>query len=335
MRRPGWRLGLVPCLMLLLAACTHATDSFDRDRFNVMLEHGRAGEADLTRVIERLAKDCMEDGGFTVHPLKQEAPPTATAMPAANSDIEVVMGARYMYQSETLDQSGYGASPVEDLGFTPGGADDPFAIDPFSDLAPEDQLDYWLAYDGNYLRRDLPGADAAGGGYETVTVDDRDYRYPRTGCYSDVQNEVFEGEVDGYLRLTHWATEGLGNVAYGEFHVRHEVSVALEDWSDCMSHNGYPDLASPDDAIQSARDLYREADLFGPEDDGFDSVKQQEIDLARADYACNREVELDERLVEIFWSVLEPYVLEHEAEIYGWKELTEQTLERAQALLSS
>ncbi|MFD0556991.1 hypothetical protein FB566_2243 [Stackebrandtia endophytica] len=336
MRRTNLTTATVLCAAVLLGACTSdETNAFDRDRFNTMLEQGRVSENDLTGVIERLAKGCMEDRGFTVHPLKMEAPPTATAVPAANSNIEVVMRARYMYQTDTLDESGYGASPFEDLGFTPGGSDSPFADDPFSELPDEEQLEYWLAYDGSYLGNGYPDAQPPEGSYETVAVDGREYQYPNSGCYAEIQDEVFEGDIHGYLTVAHWATEGMGYVGYGEFHDHSDVAVALDDWSVCMSDNGYPDLADPTDAIQLARDLYRDADVFGPVDEGFEDLKQQEIVIAQTDYGCNVEAELDERQVEIFWSILEPYVVEHEAEIYAWKDLTDQALERAQAMLAS
>lgn len=326
--------GLAIGLTVSLAGCADAEAAdYDREALSAVLADGKQAEQQVKDITERLARSCMEDAGYSIHPVPQKVPEAATPVPGASDDIEIVMGARFMFQTDTIDESGYAESPRESMGYRPGSDDDPFMNDPFNELSDEEQWDYWVAYDGGDGREYAAPDGLEPTPPDSVTVNGRTFTFPVVGCYADVQQRIHRDSIGDYLSLSHIAREGLAHIAFGEFHDDPRLETGLEAWSDCMADNGYPDLGDSGDASMSASRLYRDADVFGPEDPGFAEIKAEEIRMARTDYSCNHEVGLDEGRVKIFWEHLEPYAIQYETEIFAWKELTDDILARAQELL--
>jgi hypothetical protein len=327
--------GLAIGLTVSLTGCTDPeVAAFDREAFSAVLADGKQAQEKVEDITERLARACMEDAGYSIHPVPQKVSEAATPVPGESDNVEIVMGARFMYQADTIDEAGYGASQQERFGYQPGGDDDPFVNDPFDELSEEEQWAYWMAYDGGHLRDYAAPDGLEPTPPESITVNGREYSFPVVGCYADVEQQIHQDAFGDYLSLSHFAREGLAYVAFGEFHGDPRLEVGLVDWSDCMADNGYPDLSGPDEAGRLASRLYSDANVFGPGDPGFVDVKAQEIQIAQTDYACNRQVSLDEGRVEIFWEHLEPYAIQHETEVFAWKERTDDALARAQDLLS-
>lgn len=139
-------------------------------------------------------------------------------------------------------------------------------------------------FGGEHVEVDIPGVG-------TVSA-------PAEGCYPESAAALF-GSVEEWLLADQFAIAGIGQFGSAALESEQVVTIAA-DYSECMAVSGF-DAGNPAQAAQLARDSWVPA---GQEDE---KVTADEIEMAVADAACQREFDVlglaERKTVELaeFW----------------------------------
>ncbi|QSB03958.1 hypothetical protein [Natronoglycomyces albus] len=307
-------------VMLIVAACSQPAEKLterERSEISSVIEYGYSQGDELEKTLERLARLCMEDKGFDIHPGEPDS--SRTPFPASFPQIEIRMGIQFMYQDEEfIQENGYGRSPSEmhpDMLEEPG---------EFLWLSETEQDKYY---------RELNGSD---GSWIPITWPDGSeiVTYPTEGCMGEVYHSVFGEEITEYHQSLYYAYDAFTAEAMDSVFSNRDLENLEIEWSSCMAAEGFPGLEDPQEAAFSlAPKIYNDAGVNGPDDDGFSDLKSQEIELATADYYCNSTVGLDEARIEIFWDSVGAFLKEYEVQIFAWSERVEEANKIATEML--
>lgn len=275
--------------------------------------------AELESTLNRIARGCMEDLGYSAH--QSGRPEGGTQFPAESNDLEIKLGVRYMYQGrEFVAEHGYGRSPSEMFPDIQNGE-----LSVFDRLSIAEQEEYKLAYSGD---------DAA---WQSVVWPDGSevVTFPVDGCLGDAYADVFGENIEAYHQSLYFAFDGLTYEAMDAVEASPAVDELEVQWAQCMADNGFASFESPTDAaFDYAPGIYTDAEIVGPDDPGYTDAKNEEITLALADYACNEEVGLDNERARMFWDGVSGYLSENEAQIYDWYDQLDAYNVRAAEILS-
>lgn len=329
-------------LLLSATGCTGSDREVtaDQQAMATRLADGFAAQADLDTVVDRLARNCMERKGFRVHPT---LPGTDGRLlkPYQSKNIEVVMRARQILHEDRVAEIGYGVSPAEMLGSEPGAAG-PAGTAAFEGQPQADQDRYYTELLG-YRPSEVPHGDPEDGddknvelpNHERFTLPDGSIvSYPTRGCTAEVQQQLFDGKLREFTEASHYARDGLAEVAVGEVRRDPGVRQANVAWAECMRARGFDGLTEPLDARNRASSSYG-AYIFGPDSPGYAEKKKAEITLAQADYQCNHQVKLDETTVGVFWRHVARFYGARESHVAAWRGMVDSANLRAQKLLGS
>ncbi len=146
-----------------------------------------------------------------------------------------------------------------------------------------------------------------------------------TGCHAEAKKRIF-GSVEDALRQTNFVNEvlsvGLKDVSRFEKVARKEAP----EYERCMSAAGFDvKLGQADD--WAAKNISSKRKL-GERPAG------QELELARADGACQEKVGLAQKLEDAYFQVAGAWVRDNEQRILGLREKKKEALERARAVLA-
>lgn len=314
-------------LLMVGTACSDTPRSFDKHEFEFMMDSGWESRRQIEEITDRLARQCMEDKGFRVHPVQL---PGGSLTPATSGDFEVRMGARTIFLTdEEIAEYGYGSSPTESWGYEPQGENDPYVNNGFDLLEQEAQYEYYLAYDGDFHDLYERGSDSG----DMVIVGDASVSYATEGCVAEVETRIHDGRLPEFLKLGLVAMDGLTRFIIDNVDSHQDVIDAESAWLECMGRQGFNDIEETSPPLYYASDLYFDQNIYRPGDLGFAEVKATEIELAQADVECNRQVSLDEIRVEIFWDVVEEYFDQFETQLFTWSQTATEVLERAQVIM--
>lgn len=315
----------VPALLAaaLLAACAEPAEAMTQATAEAVLADNIASADQVQQALDRVARLCVENLGFTVHPVANEYEEAA--------GIRELLG-EWVYSAPdpALPPEEIYGIQVDDPGITlvyegENGEDVHTEPDPFTELPQADQDAYLAAYYGS------PGMEA-----ETVVLPDiGESERAGGGCMREAEDALADGAYPEYLNHA-----GLAGARGGTNWERDDrVAEALLAWSDCMDDAGY-DYADP---MQLRGELYSKAgDLKAAwQIDGSMSLGEAEAALAgevlaaaEDDAACHAESKLEDVQEEVFWEYLIAYVSGHEEEFYSFHQRAEDMQARAQEILS-
>jgi len=255
----------------------------------------------VDEAIHRLAVQCMEEAGFTVHPSRE---PTT-------SEAEVSTPVVTSPESDDAALNGYGITDRRD-------EDAPAAepVDAFAQLPAEEQQRYYEAWHGQSTDTAADGRPALG------------------GCYGEARRRVFP--EDGRAPANPLVNISVSNETVNS---TPEVAAVLDDWRECVAAAGYPSFADPADAYRYAEYFhYPVGERPGgvvPEGGPwpYEEARRREIDLATTDAACADRFGLREVQLRVADALLQEALAEFEPQVTGYRTAMMDALERAQALL--
>lgn len=325
LRRGRAALG-VPALLTaaLLAGCAEPPDPIGRATAEAVLAENIAAADRVEQALDRVARLCVENLGFTVHPAATEYEET--------TDIRDLLGAWvYSAPDPSLPPEEVYGIRVDDPAITlmyegPDGEGVHTEPDPFTELPQADQDAYFAAYYGS------PGMEA-----ETVPLPDvGEAERAGGGCLRDAEDALADGAYPDYLNHA-----GLAGARGGtDWEADPRVAEALRAWSDCMAARGH-DYAEPahlrGDLFSRAGDLKAAWQI-----EGSMSLEEAEAALAEEvaataadDAACHAESALEEVRVAVFWEYMVAYVGGHEEAFYSFVGRAQDMQVRAQEVLAA
>lgn len=148
------------------------------------------------------------------------------------------------------------------------------------------------------------------------------YSWEDNGCQGAAQHKVTGGAEDVYNdpKFTDLMEEiDDFYLAAGKDPRITEISA---EWAGCMADSGYPDFASPEDAMMSVSEAQNELYSFTGEDpeeyiepsaEALAKVRELEIATALADFKCKQKVDLDNKTAAINLELEEAFVKDHKA----------------------
>lgn len=230
------------------------------------------------REVEEIVATCMAEQGFEYTP--------ADPMSMGGTDGEDLPE---WDSKEYAEQYGYGATTSNEMY-----GDGEEYVDPNADyiasMSESEQTEFYAALYGTAMEVD-PEADPEA---------EVEYNWEDGGCQGKASHEVYEqGQI--------WDDPALKDM-FDEMNAEYEnladdpaVSESQEEWATCIAEAGY-DFATPEEAQQSIFDelnaLYEavapadpEAEVdpdasFEPDEAAMAALKEKELKLANADFAC-------------------------------------------------
>ena len=124
------------------------------------------------------------------------------------------------------------------------------------------------------------------------------------------------------------------NAMYEEQMSSPDLKTLQSEWSACMADAGYPDLATPEDAMNSVNEQQNalwenlpqpenpdDPDAVWPEPSAEDlkAVKENDIETALADFRCKESVKWTEREQKVTFALEEQFIKDHKAELDAYK----------------
>lgn len=315
----------VPALLaaVLLAGCAEPPEPIDRDTAEAVLADNMASDQQVQQALERVARLCVEQLGFTVHPPAAEYEETADlgellgfwvySAPDLSLPPEEIYGIEVDNPAITLVMEG---DEGEDVYTEP---------DPFTELPQADQDAYFAAYYGS------PGMEA-----EVVMLPDiGESERAGGGCMREAEDALSEGAYPDYLNHA-----GLAGARGGTDWERDDrVVEARAAWSDCMDDAGY-DYEEPfllrNALFQRAGDLKAawQIERSMSLEEAEAAFAEEVLATAEDDAACQTETGLEDVQVEVFWEYLIAFVSLHEEEFYAFHQRAEDMQARAQEILA-
>jgi|GEM_PF-4672773 len=172
---------------------------------------------------------------------------------------------------------------------------------------------------------------------ERLDFGDRTILYSTAGCQFEVQDLVFDGEVEEYHEQTYLAKNGIYQSPAMNIDVQPDVVAVLDDWSACMAEAGYPDLEEVGQFRQIIVDAVWNPISAVPPEKGtaeFAAAKQDEIALALIHIDCDEQVGLRDTSLETSNRLIGEYLVEHEAQLFAWYDMLSDARERTSELLA-
>ncbi|GAA4895652.1 hypothetical protein [Stackebrandtia albiflava] len=171
---------------------------------------------------------------------------------------------------------------------------------------------------------------------QAVTVGDRTVLYSTAGCRFEVQDRVFDGEVESYHEHTYLSVRGIQQGVMTALEVQSEVIAAYDDWAVCMSEASYPGLLDVGRFRQVIVD-----EVWNPIADRdpqpgtplFEEAKAEEVAMAMVHIGCDEQVGLRQTHLDTVDRLTAEYLVSHETELFAWYEMLSTARERAGELL--
>lgn len=309
-----------------VASCGNEGSTIDQQAAETILVANMNAAMEVEAALDRVARVCMEEIGFDVHPSALEFP--------EDPSIDDLLG------ENVLTRPNLSLPPEEIYGIgLNSGVDTTFVEvndagevrhleDPgeFDSQSVEAQDEYFKAFYGTAEMEtevinlpDISEAERSGG-----------------GCLREAEDALSDGNYPDYLN--HAGLSGAKGGTSWESDDR--VVDARTEWSICMESSGYSYDKPLDvylDLAMQVGDYQREA-LYADESQ-VSSLEEEFSEIAstvaEVDNACHRETGLQDVQEGVFWEYLINYVSDHEEEFYSFKERTDGMLELAQDIIES
>lgn len=173
-------------------------------------------------------------------------------------------------------------------------------------LSPTEQEAYYATLYGVPPTEEEIGED---GTYE--------YNWETSGCEGAAQHEI-QGE-------NYWEDEEFSDLTEAmstlwEEQSKHPDVVALDEkWSACMADAEYPDLKSRSDAqtiiMDKQNEFWNGENAEGPSEEQLAELKQEEIDLALADFRCGKKLDYQNVQLRAQFDLEEQFIEDHKSEL--------------------
>lgn len=314
-RRPVAGFIAASAAVLMLAACTAGPAgggggelSYEDSPLTKYLEAVN-GEWTEERAIadakktEELKAECMAEEGFEYVPVDQ-------------SQGMSIMSEDEMAERETEEwvaSNGWGMVQTQEEMEQQQEEAEEF-VDPnqpyVETLSPSEQEAYWATLYGVPPSEEEIGED---GSYE--------YKWEEAGCEGAAQHEI---NGDNYWEDEQFAdlNEAMGKL--WESTAKQPDMIALDEkWAECMADAEYPDFTTRSDAQNSIMEaqnaLYEVGDdgqtYEEPSAETLAELKQQEIDVALADFRCAEQLDYQDKQLAAQFALEEQFIEDHEAEL--------------------
>jgi hypothetical protein len=145
-----------------------------------------------------------------------------------------------------------------------------------------------------------------------------EYSWEEGGCYGWAQHEV-QGE-QAYEQDQFKALFDAMNKLYETTSKDPRMKQLDKEWASCMADAGYSGLKTKWDAQEQ---LYEQQNEYweknpegpGPDDEQLKKWKEEEIDIALADFTCAQKVDYEQRQLKVTFELEEQFVKDHKAEL--------------------
>jgi len=307
----------------LLSACAEPPEPVDRATAEAVLLDNMASADQVDQALDRVARLCVENLGFHVHPAATEY--------AEHPDLSDLLGF-WVYSEPDLtlppDEIYHVAVDSPHITLVVEGEDGEARYtepDPFTALPQADQEAYFTALYGS------PGMEP-----EVVQLPDIG-RSERAGggCRREAEDALAAGAYPDYLNHA-----GLAGAKGGtDWEADDRVTEARLAWSACMAERGY-DYEEPmllrDDLFTAATDLKAAWQVQQTTSLADAEAELAELVLATAedDAACHDATGLQEVQETVFWEYLIAFVSGHEEDFYSFHQRARDMQTRAQDVLA-
>lgn len=265
-------------------------------------EEAQAEFAEQQRQVEALVVDCMAAQGFEYEPVSQD---------------------QMVFEDPYADLSPEERAETIGYGFTQWIDEDPMQGEEFHDpnqerveqMDPAEREAYYAALHGDFPE---PTLDEEG---EPVF----DETFQPSGCHNEAWEEINGGQDVIYRELDEEFNE-----LYERIEADPRLTEATQAWSACMAEAGFT-FTSMDEIYEHLNkrmeeDVYLDFDegsfavegdaTEGPQgpsydEEGLEAVREEEIAIATADYACNQENDLEQLRQEVQVELEEAFIEEH------------------------
>ncbi|MBI9114176.1 hypothetical protein [Sanguibacter suaedae] len=265
--------------------------------------------------IENLVAQCMTDKGFEYIP----APASSTTV-VTEDDMD-----EYGTE-EWVAENGYGFSMNEEPEDLEGEEVEEEYVDPnapyVESLSESAAAEYYEALNGPDIWSDMTEEE----------MEEYVYDWKEGGCYGAAQHEV-NGETDAYSDEEHAEVTEAMDALYTEMSNDPRMTALNDEWAECMADAGYPEYATPDEAMEAAMNahnaLWEEAstgavdeetgefpeDFTGPSDEALAEAREMEIAIAVADFGCKEEVDWEQESLKVQFELEKQFVQDYKPQL--------------------
>jgi len=275
-------------------------------------EAEEARYAEESARLEQLVAECMAEQGFEYTPVDSSG--SISFGPQMDEDYDPVENAR---------QNGYGFFTYEDQA-----AQEPQEefVDPNQDyvesMSESEQTAYYEALNGPMVE------------YDEDAEMETEWNWEEAGCYGSAQHQVYDveseqaAEMDVYSDPRWEELMTAMSATYEQAQSDPRMVEINESWATCMADAGHPDFATPQESMDSIMELQNsfwedhqdDPDYTGPTEDELATAKEQEIELATADYTCQDETDFAAEQLRVQFEIEQEFVDENRAELEAFSE---------------
>ena len=252
--------------------------------------------------VEELVAICMAEEGFDYKPVDQSQYSFTSTSDEEDRDTE-----------EWVAEHGYGSfqTPEEQEEMNAQTED---YVDPNSEyvmaLSPSEQTAYYEVLQGPQLSQEEYEAMEESG-------EAMEYSWETSGCYGKAQHEVSGDDVtqsDKYKPLMDEL-----NKIYEKQQIDPAVVKVNAEWASCMADAGYADFKTKQEAMDS---VYAESNAYWeggateePDEATQAKWRENEIDVALADFKCAEKVDYQKRTLEAQYALENQFIDDHKTEL--------------------
>lgn len=309
-RRTGGRTASIACVAILIAAlsgCGTASTSGTLTREKSPLftllgplsgPTGDDARRELDRKAQNLIAKCMTEEGFDYIPTDNSAA-VSPADDAENRDSE-----------EWVSKNGYGIT----LGEQDASPSDPNE-DYVASLSDPQQAAYYEALHGSVSETGEEATNAAEP-FDPATA----------GCWNTAYREASGGKGEFWADKKYAKLLESMSALTAKAEKQPAVKAATASWAGCMADAGFSMMKKKSDAIEYAAQKHGELyNASGGEANSAESVEPSkadlakfralEIDVARADFLCDRASDLTQTTLKAQFALEERFISDHKAEL--------------------
>jgi hypothetical protein len=157
---------------------------------------------------------------------------------------------------------------------------------------------------------------------EEIESGDYEYDWKTSGCSGEAQHEV--SGVPVYENPEYKPLLDDMNGTYEKV-LKDPVVMKLDaEWSSCMADAGYPDFEKKEDAINSASNALNtfyeslgsgETEPAEPDPAKLAELREQEIDVALADFTCAEEIDYQDEYLKVQYATEKQFIADHKSEL--------------------
>lgn len=261
--------------------------------------------------VEKIVAACMKDEGFEYTPNTQ----SGGVVMSTDSDMED------RETEEWVASNGYGMVQSQEE-IEAQQAEAPEYVDPNQDylatLSESETNAFYETLHGPGPTEEEMAAMEEGEGYE--------YNWETGGCYGAAQHEVQGASGQAYDDPKYKALFEKMNTIYTSTQEDPKIKELDRSWASCMADAGFADFKTKQDGfmlISDAQNAIYESMEYDPETGeqlgdntaAFAELKQQEIDVALADFRCSEKLNYMQESLKVQFAAETRFVEDNKAEL--------------------